>query len=69
MRDLLTATIKPIQEQVYNHIPTQIKEINKKVDQIDQKFDRKFDRLFDLLVDKNQSQNEKQQMPKKEKSL
>ena len=45
LRDLLTATIKPIQEQVYNHIPTQIKAM-------DEKFDRKFDELYRLLINK-----------------
>ena len=45
LRDLLTATIKPIQEQVYNHIPTQIKAM-------EEKFDRKFDTLYELLLNK-----------------
>ncbi len=45
LKDLLTATIKPIQEQVYNHIPTQIKAL-------EEKFDRKFDTLYELLLNK-----------------
>ena len=46
LKDLLTATIKPIQEQVYNHIPTQIKAM-------EEKFDRKFDTLYELLFNKD----------------
>ncbi len=67
LRDLLTATIKPIQEQVYNHIPTQIKAMDEKFDRkfkaiedkfdrrfkaIEDKFDRKFDTLYELLINK-----------------
>ena len=46
LKDLLTATIKPIQEQVNNHIPTQMKAM-------DEKFDRKFDELYRLLINKD----------------
>ena len=45
LREYIDATIKPIGEQVYNHIPTQIKAM-------EEKFDRKFDELYRLLINK-----------------
>ncbi len=45
LREYIDATIKPIGEQVYNHIPTQIKAM-------EEKFDRKFDELYGLLINK-----------------
>ncbi len=48
LKDLLITLIDPIKEQVYNHIPTQIREV-------DRKFDQKFDRLLEILIDKDKA--------------
>ncbi len=52
LKDLLITLIDPIKEQVYNHIPTQIREV-------DRKFDQKFDRLLEILIDKDKAVEKK----------
>ena len=57
---ILKFLIDPIREQVYNHIPTQIKEIKdhqkelkEEIKKLDQKFDQvnqRLDRIFDILL-------------------
>ena len=42
---ILKFLINPIREQVYNHIPTQIKEIKDDIKRLEQKFDQKFDQV------------------------
>ena len=37
--------------QIYNHIPTEIKEVNQKIDKLEAKMDEKFDRL-EAKIDK-----------------
>ena len=46
LKEYIDATIKPIREQVYNHIPTQMKSMEDKFDRKFDNFDRKFDELF-----------------------
>ena len=49
LRDLLVATIKPIQEQVYNHIPTQISKLEKKVDDMVKENNQNYRDILNLL--------------------
>ena len=53
---ILRFLINPIREQVYNHIPTQIKEIKEhqkelkeEIKRLEQKFDQKFDQVNQRL--------------------
>ncbi len=52
LKQYIDATIKPIREQVYNHIPTQMKSMEDKFDRKFDNFDRKFDELYRLLINK-----------------
>ncbi len=57
---ILKFLINPIKEQVYNHIPTQIKELKDHqkelrddIKRLDQKFDQvnqRLDKIFDILL-------------------
>ena len=57
---ILKFLLDPIREQVYNHIPTQIKEIKDDIKRLDQKFDQvnqrfdqinqRLDKIFDILL-------------------
>ena len=52
LKQYIDATIKPIGEQVYNHIPTQMKAMEEKFDRKFDNCDRKFDELYRLLINK-----------------
>ena len=58
LKEYIDAKMEPIQEQVYNHIPTQMKAMEDKFDRkfetMEDKFDRKFDTLYGLIVNKDE---------------
>ncbi len=63
LRDLLTATIKPIQEQVYNHIPTQISKLEKKVDDMVKENNQNYKDILNLLNQHLSNELTKQKPP------
>ena len=64
---ILRFLINPIREQVYNHIPTQIKEIKEhqkelkrlEIKKLEQKFDQKFDQVNQKFDQVNQKFDQK----------
>ncbi len=63
LRDLLVATIKPIQEQVYNHIPTQISKLEKKVDNMIKENNQNYKDILNLLNQHLSNELTKQKPP------
>ncbi len=63
LRDLLVATIKPIQEQVYNHIPTQISKLEKKVDDMVKENNQNYRDILNLLNQHLSNELTKQKPP------
>ncbi len=84
LKEYIDAKMEPIQEQVYNHIPTQMKAMEDKFDRkfdtmeekfdrrfeiMEDKFDRKFDTLYGLIVNKDKDKEVKKEHTKKEKPV